>query len=213
MCGVDEAGKGAVLGPLVIAAVGAADPAEFEGLGFKDSKVLSPEKRKDFCDLICSRFPFTVHVIGPDEIDLNRRQMNMNAIMAKAHARVINDIGASIAYVDACDVNAARYGWMVRNSICRDCHVISEHHADRNRPLVSAASIVAKVFRDEAVLELGSTYGQIGSGYPSDRVTVAFLKDYLSTFGKPPLCARASWQTVRTLVAIKEQSDLSCFFC
>jgi len=213
LCGVDEAGKGAVLGPLVVAAVGAAGQEELGGIGVKDSKLLLPAKRKELCDLICSRFPFAVYVIEPGEIDLFRRRMNLNAIMARAHARVITDLGASVAYVDACDVNAGRYGSMVANSTGCDCRIISEHHADRTWPLVSAASIVAKVFRDEAIAELASTYGEIGSGYPSDETTVTFLEEYISSFGKPPLCARASWQTTRTLVAIKEQSHLSSYFC
>ena len=212
LCGVDEAGKGAVLGPLVVAAVGAADQAEFEGLGVKDSKLLLPAKRKELSGLICSRFPFKILVIEPGEIDLFRMRMNMNAIMARAHARVITDLGASVAYVDACDVNARRYGSMVKNSVGCDCRIISEHHADSTWPLVSAASIVAKVFRDEAIAELGSTYGEIGSGYPSDKTTVAFLEEYLSSFGKPPLCARASWQTTRTLIATREQSHFTSFF-
>jgi ribonuclease HII len=212
LCGVDEAGKGAVLGPLVVAAVGAADHAELEKIGVKDSKLLLPARRKELSDLICSMFPFRIFVIEAAEIDLLRKQMNMNAIMARAHARVITDLGASVAYVDACDVNEGRYGSMVKNSVGCDCRIISEHHADTTWPLVSAASIVAKVFRDEAIEELRSTFGEIGSGYPSDKTTVAFLEEYLSTFGKPPICARASWQTTRTLIATKEQAHLSSFF-
>lgn len=212
MCGVDEAGKGAVLGPLVVAAVGAADQSELEKIGVKDSKLLLPARRKELSDLICSRFPFKILVVEAAEIDRLRREMNMNAIMARAHARVITDLGASVAYVDACDVNAGRYGSMVKNSVGCDCRIISEHHADTTWPLVSAASIVAKVFRDEAIEELGSTFGEIGSGYPSDKTTVAFLEEYLSTFGKPPICARASWQTTKTLIATKEQAYLTSFF-
>ena len=136
----------------------------------------------------------------------------MNALMARAHARVITDLVASVAYVDACDVNAARYGAMVGETVGCTCRIVSEHHADKRWPLVSAASIVAKVFRDEAIAELAKTRGEIGSGYPSDRTTITFLEAYLATNGEPPPFARASWQTMRTLVAGREQSHLSSFF-
>ena len=212
LCGVDEAGKGAVLGPLVVAAVGADDQDELAGIGVKDSKVLPPARRKELCEIICSRYPYTVYLVEPCEINLLRSQMTMNALMARAHARVITDLSASVAYVDACDVNAARYGTMVGENVGCTCRIVSEHHADTRWPLVSAASIVAKVFRDEAIAELAGTHGEIGSGYPSDRTTITFLEAYLASNRKPPSFARASWQTTRTLVAGREQSHLSLFF-
>ncbi|HUU76048.1 MAG TPA: ribonuclease HII [Methanoregulaceae archaeon] len=210
-CGVDEAGKGAVLGPLVVAAVGCDSEEEMLGMGLKDSKLLSPQKRRELEEIICSRFPFAVLVIGADEIDAKRSQMNMNALMAWAHAQVITDIGASVACVDACDVNAARYGNMVGCNLGRPCRIISEHHADRDRPMVSAASIVAKVHRDRAIENLAAEYGEIGSGYPSDPTTISFLQDYMAAEKKPPGCARQSWQTIHNLVALHEQSELFKF--
>jgi ribonuclease HII len=110
--------------------------------------------------------------------------------------------------VDACDVIASRYGTMVTNFLGVECRVIAEHHADETVPAVSAASIVAKVTRDREVARLAEEFGEIGSGYPSDPVTVRYLRDYIMERGKSPAIARRSWETVHTIIAEKEQQHL-----
>ena len=210
-CGVDEAGKGAVLGPMVIAAVGCERPDDFKDLGVRDSKELTPRKREIFFSEIEGKYPTAIRVVEAGEIDRMRRLMTMNAIVARFHAEVIGDIGPETAYVDACDVNAWRYGRTVGSRLERPCMIVSEHHADQNFPVVSAASIVAKVTRDREVARLAEEYGIIGTGYPTDPETIAYLTSYIDTHGQPPPIARESWKTVGAMMYRKEQSRISDF--
>ena len=135
----------------------------------------------------------------------------MNACIARAHAEVINRLTPSRAYVDACDVNCFRYAEMVKEHLSPECEIVSEHHADEKFMVVSAASIVAKVLRDRAIAKLGKEYGEIGSGYPSDPVTVQWLTGYIRDNPSPPFIARHSWKTVGALLAKKSQRTLMDF--
>jgi len=212
ICGVDEAGKGSVLGPLVIAAVGVTSDEVFADVLVKDSKMLSPPMREHLYSVIRKRFRVATVRIDAHEIDEIRRGMTMNSCIARAHAQVIGKISPSKAFVDACDVNAFRYAEMVKSHLDCTCEIISEHHADESFRVVSAASIVAKVVRDRAIVTLSKKYGTIGSGYSSDPVTIAFLSSYIDEYKMPPPIARKSWKTVSRLIAKKQQSQLSEFF-
>jgi ribonuclease HII len=212
ICGVDEAGKGSVLGPLVVAAVGVSSEDVFSDVAVKDSKLLSPAVREDLYFVIRKRFRVATVRIDAHEIDGIRRQMTMNSCIARAHAQVIGKLSPTQAFVDACDVNAFRYAEMVKSHLACRCEIISEHHADETFRVVSAASIVAKVIRDHAIATLSKKYGAIGSGYPSDPVTIAFLSDYIDEYKRPPPIARKSWKTVSLMIGKKEQSHLSEFF-
>jgi len=207
---VDEAGKGAVLGPLVVAAVACRRKRDLLDLGVKDSKVLTPARREALAAEIKSSFPFEVLFISPAEIDA--RGMTMNSLMARSHAHVINSLHPAIAVVDACDVVASRYGAMVSVHLDCPCRVVSRHHADRDHPAVSAASIVAKVERDHTIDVFREEFGDIGSGYPSDPGTVRFLVGYMQEHHHPPPIARRSWETIRALVRRQEQASLMDYF-
>ena len=208
ICGVDEAGKGAVLGPMVVAAVACREDAECRAVGARDSKELSPLQRARLFPEITARFRYTVISYPPDEIDALRKRMTLNDLLASAHAEVISRLGPDIAYVDACDVDARRYGRRVRSLLRSSCRVVSEHSADGKYAVVGAASIVAKVTRDGAIAALAAEHGEIGSGYPSDPETVAHLKAYLHTHHHPPPYARRSWATITDLQAAREQRKL-----
>ena len=212
ICGVDEAGKGSVLGPLVIAAVGVPSDDVFADVLVKDSKMLSPAMREHLYSVIRKRFRVATVRIDAHEIDEIRKGMTMNSCIARAHAQVIGKLSPSKAFVDACDVNAFRYAEMVKSHLDCTCEIISEHHADESFRVVSAASIVAKVVRDRAIVTLSKKYGTIGSGYSSDPVTIAFLYSYIDEYKMPPPIARKSWKTVSRLIAKKQQSQLSEFF-
>jgi len=212
ICGVDEAGKGSVLGPLVVAAVGVPSDDVFNDVVVKDSKMLSPAMREHLYSVIRKRFRVATVRIDAHEIDEIRKGMTMNSCIARAHAQVIGKLSPSKAFVDACDVNAFRYAEMVKSHLDCTCEIISEHHADESFRVVSAASIVAKVVRDRAIVTLSKKYGTIGSGYSSDPVTIAFLSSYIDEYKMPPPIARKSWKTVSRLIAKKQQSQLSEFF-
>jgi ribonuclease HII len=211
ICGVDEAGKGSVLGPMVVAAVGVTDEAIIADLGLKDSKLLSEKERERLYPLIKKHCKVAVLKLDAHEIDAVRNEMTLNQAVARAHAKVISKLSPSCAYVDACDVNIFRYAEMVRCNLEKDCEIVSEHHADEKFPVVSAASIIAKVTRDRAIKTLAKKYGEIGSGYPSDPVTIRYLSGYIDTHRVPPPIARKSWKTVSNLLAKKSQSSLGDF--
>ena len=209
---MDEAGKGSVLGPMVVAAVGVPSEDVFSDIEVHDSKLLSPRMRERLYAVIRKRFRVVTVRIDAHEIDEIRMGMTMNACVARAHARVIDKLSPTLAYVDACDVNAIRYADMVKSHLEQPCDIVSEHHADQTFKVVSAASIIAKVTRDRAIAALSKKYGEIGSGYPSDPVTIAFLSAYIDEHKTPPPIARKSWKTVTTMIGKKQQSQLSEFF-
>jgi len=212
ICGVDEAGKGSVLGPMVVAGVAARSANVIADLGVKDSKQLSPADRERLFPLIKKRCRIATVVIPAEEIDAIRREMTMNACVARAHAQVIEKLAPATAYVDACDVNPFRYAETVKSHLDIACEIVSEHHADDTYPIVSAASIIAKVTRDREITKLSKKYGEIGSGYPSDPVTIVYLSTYIDEHHIPPPIARKSWKTVSAMLAEKSQSSLSAFF-
>jgi ribonuclease HII len=211
ICGVDEAGKGSVLGPLVVAGIGVSSEERLADIGVRDSKLLSPKERDRLYPLIRKRCKVATVTIDAQEIDTIRIEMTMNACVARAHAQVITKIAPSRAYVDACDVNCFRYAEMVKIHLSKDCEIVSEHHADEKFIVVSAASIVAKVIRDREVARLAKKYGEIGSGYPSDPVTIRWLSGYIGEHPSPPTIARRSWKTVSNLLQKKSQRSLLDF--
>ncbi len=212
ICGVDEAGKGSVLGPMVIAAVSCTSEDVLSGLPVKDSKLLPPKERERLSAIIRQTCKVAIITIDAREIDAIRREMTLNSCVARAHAEAINQLAPSTAYVDACDVNPFRYAEMVKRHLTHECEIVSEHHADSSFRIVSAASIIAKVTRDREIRKLAKMYGEIGSGYPSDPTTIGYLSRYIDDHREPPVIARKSWKTVTAMIGKKEQSSLSTFF-
>jgi ribonuclease HII len=197
--GVDEAGKGPVLGPMVAACVVARPESLPEGVA--DSKRLSPARRERL-DAAIRDAADAVGVARVATGRIDREDTDMNGLTVAAHAEAIDAAGASgEGTVDAGDVDAARFGRRVADAASADVSIVAEHGADDAYPLVSAASVVAKVARDGAVEALAEEYGDVGSGYPSDPTTRAFLREWVREHGALPDCARASWQTARDALA------------
>ncbi|MDO9550162.1 MAG: ribonuclease HII [Methanoregula sp.] len=211
ICGVDEAGKGSVLGPMVIAAVGVSSEGALSDLGLKDSKLLSAKERERLYPIIRKKCRVAIIKLDAQDIDAVRKDMTLNAAVARAHAQAIAKLSPACAYVDACDVNTFRYAEMVKNHLDFPCEIVSEHHADEKFPIVSAASIIAKVTRDRAIATLAKKYGEIGSGYPSDPVTIRWLNAYIDEHRIPPPIARKSWKTVSAILAKRAQCSLGDF--
>ena len=211
ICGVDEAGKGSVLGPMVIAAVGIFSEDILEGIRVRDSKLLSAKERERLYKIIKKKCQVATVRLDAQQIDIMRRDMTLNEAVARSHAQVIIKLSPDYAYLDACDVNTFRYAEMVKNHLVQPCEIISEHHADEKFPVVSAASIIAKVTRDRAIATLAKKYGTIGSGYPSDPVTIHFLNSYIDEYRVPPPIARKSWKTVSAILSRKSQRNLDDF--
>jgi ribonuclease HII len=204
--GIDEAGKGPVIGSMFVAGV-----LNFEGLdelGVKDSKRLSPAKREYLAERIEDATEVHVVEMTASEIDERRKMRTMNEIMVERFSDVINYFQPDRAIVDAADVKPERFAANLRANYEQaggsgEIEIVSEFKADANYPLVSAASIIAKVHRDRSVRALGVNLGEeIGSGYPSDPKTVQFLKDLLKekVFDDIPSYVRKSWKTVHLYI-------------
>ena len=201
MAGVDEAGKGAVVGSLFIAGVciDSSSVKYLQRMGLRDSKDLSRNRRELLALRIEKVGQIGVHEVTAQQIDELREIITMNDIIVRGHARVLHTLQPDCAYVDAADVNADRFGLQVKER-SGVANVIAEHNADKNHVLVSAASIIAKVRRDQSMKRLEIELGcKIGSGYPSDAVTLSFLQQWLEDHHELPHGTRLSWKTVQNL--------------
>lgn len=206
VAGVDEAGKGPVLGPMVVASVVADETtlSSLKRIGVRDSKQLSASRRERLAAEIERIAEVHLLVLSPQDIDHMRGYTTMNWVMVHCFSEVLLRSGADVAYVDAADVSWERFERRVVESIsARGCstRVVASHRADEHVPVVSAASIVAKVHRDAAMSELASTYQRhIGSGYPSDPHTISFIREWIAENGTVPPCARTTWATCARLL-------------
>ena len=210
--GVDEAGKGPVLGSMFAAAV-RADPAHLPA-GIDDSKDLTPARREELAAALWDddRVAIGVAEIPPARIDDPETDMNTLTVAAQAEALAAVVRDGDTGTVDAGDTDAARFGRRVTDRLDATVDLTAEHGADERDPLVGAASIVAKVERDAHVATIADEYAvEVGSGYPSDPTTRGFLADYVDEHGALPDCARASWATSRDALAAAEQSGLDDF--
>lgn len=206
MCGADEAGRGAILGPLVVSIVGvkSASVRRLTDIGVRDSKLLSEKKRKHlFDDIVSIATAVKIKCITPAEInEAMGSDISLNEIEAKAFSELFNGIGEEISavYLDSPDVIPERFGIRfcmystkptkvvgVKSETekgVRYTRIISEHKADARYPVVSAASIIAKVTRDAEIAKLQKRLKmRIGSGYPSDELTIKTIRDNLKHVG------------------------------
>ncbi len=175
--GVDEAGRGPVIGPLVVAGVAVESDVELRHMNVRDSKKLSPERREALAPEIEKVSTYEVVVIPAERIDAMRSEMSLNDFEAKLFAEVIDKLRPETAYVDAADVDEIEFKRCVRKELAFDVEIVSQHNADELFPVVSAASILAKVCRDRQMRTIEDEIGMhIGSGYASDADTIAFLE-------------------------------------
>lgn len=196
VCGVDDAGRGSLLGPLVIAGVliHRSKLKSLSRMGVRDSKKLSPAAREAlYHKIIESADDYYVSKIGPSTIDRSVKKHLLNYLEAKYMAKVISKLNPEISYVDSCDVNPTRFGRQI--SVLSNRRVRSYHHADDRFVIVSAASIIAKVSRDKEIRRLQKTHN-IGSGYPSDSKTIDFVRRYHTKNNEMPKFVRKSWRPV-----------------
>ncbi len=204
IAGVDEAGRGCVIGPLVIAGV-LFDEETVETLpeiGVKDSKKLSGKKRRKLFDEIKElAIDHTFFELTPAIIDkvvfrsVPLRRLNYLETMAMAS--VIRKLEPSEAHVDPCDVDSGRCARQIQSVLPFKVDIRCEPRADAKYPATGAASILAKVTRDKRIAELGELHGDFNSGYPSDPKTQKFIREYFSVNKKCPDFIRESWATTQ----------------
>jgi ribonuclease HII len=206
LLGVDEAGKGPVVGSMFVAGLVIDEERLFDlaALGVKDSKQLTPVKR----EILAKKITRVVHdlyilEVQPNVIDELRSVMTMNDIMVRSFAQVLQRLTcANRAILDAADVNEERFAQRVRKASGTAMDILAEHKADSKYQIVSAASILAKVRRDQSIRDLEKILGcTIGSGYPGDSQTIDFLGRWVKEHRELPTCARRTWATAQRIEA------------
>ncbi len=211
ICGVDEAGRGPVIGPMVIVGV-CAEADKIENLGVRDSKKLTPKRREYLAERIREvADQIVIRIIEPEDIDEMRKKMTINEIEVEVFAQIISQLRGKEIYVDAADVDEDRFAEEIKKRVGKEVNIISKHKADAIYPIVSAASIIAKVERDRRIREIAEEIGDFGSGYPADERTKRFLEEYLKEHGELPPHTRRSWKSAKRLMEKKKQSNLGDF--
>ncbi len=213
--GIDESGRGPVIGDMVISGVllrskDAGDLLVQEGV--RDSKELSRKKRELLYPLI-QRVSTRImtKVISARRVDSWRNSgESLNELEAKVFAEIIREMNPEEAIVDCSDIipetfkrRLARY---LGNGI--PPKLVCEHFADKNYPAVSAASIVAKVTRDRRMGSLSRSFGDVGSGYCHDRRTLRFLESWYDANGSFPPFVRKTWCTASRIREDRIQKKL-----
>jgi len=211
VAGVDDAGRGSVIGPLVIAGILMKEEnlPTLTKLGVKDSKLLSPHRRENLAiEIKRVAEKYSVIKLLPKEIDkvvqTGRKLHRLNRLEAQTMAKVIEMLKPDLAYVDASDVLEERFKEHILEWLSFKVKIVSEHKADRNYPIVSAASIIAKVERDKEIGELTNKYGDFGCGYPTDPKTISFLQQCLEKLGEYPDFVRKSWKPAKKAKSEKD---------
>jgi len=216
IAGIDEAGRGAVVGPLVIAGV-SIEPekeAKLKALNVRDSKLIAPARRKKLAKVL-ERIAKDIIIVKIDacRIDTYRKEgVNLNKLEAMRMADVANYLKADRNYVDSPDVKPSRLKDFLSKLVRHKTEFIVEHKADTKYRVCGAASIMAKVSRDEEIEKLRKKYGVRGSGYPSDPRTIGWLKELKEKKKEFPDCVRRSWGTIKDLEKEENQSKLGKWF-
>ena len=203
ICGVDDAGRGSMIGPMVIAGISIEKKniPKLRKLGVRDSKKLSPKKRELlYKEIIKLVDDYHVIRIPPKTIDKYVFEHNLNHLEAKKMAEVITNLKPQLSYVDSCDVNASRFGREI-SDLAGKSKVRSYHYADSRFAVVSAASIIAKVSRDRSITRLNKNTN-FGSGYPSDKKSVTYVKKLVSSKKPLPSSIRKSWKPVQKILGL-----------
>ena len=222
LIGIDEAGRGPVLGPLVVGICAVPDDAEplLVSMGVKDSKDLSSKQRQHIETWFLEQcetegwFGATV-VIQPERIDRALQQQGLNWLEVEGFQEALKQVPHQrdlTIVADACDVNAERFtqritagldGWPYPQST-----MISEHKADQRHPVVGMASILAKEERDRRIEAMSARVGfNVGSGYPSDPATKKALPSLVEQYGIDPE-VRWGWATVERFWNEHREGDL-----
>ena len=197
--GIDEAGRGAVIGPLIIAGVTVPEEKlkNIKRIGVKDSKKLSVKKRMTLSRKIKKIADYQITCITAEDIDNYRaNNKNLNTIEKDAMKNIVKKADTEKCYIDCLDIKEERFHNEMQE-LYPNIDFTTEHKADDTYPIVSAASIIAKVERDKIIKELKKEYGEIGSGYPSDKKTIKYLKHIPKK--ELPAIVRKSWNTVKNL--------------
>lgn len=216
LIGIDDAGRGPLIGPMILAGVLIEKDTERElkKIGAKDSKLLTHPQRIQIAEHINALvISSSVVLATPAEIDeAVFSGENLNTLEARKMAEVINKLNSGKdpikVIVDCPSINTTSWSEKLRSFIKKrdNLEIVCEHKADFNHPVVSAASILAKVRREEEVALLKKKYGDIGSGYPADPYTKKFLEEHGKSLQESGIF-RKSWATWKALFPESNKSQ------
>jgi len=210
--GIDEAGRGPVIGPMVIAGY-CIEEEKIEllkSLGVKDSKELTKKQREDiYNEIIKLTNKYKYIIIGPKTIDYYVYKNKLNYLELENMIKIIEEIKPDKVIIDSPVVNIKKVMEYIKNNLKINIELVVESRADKNYPIVSAASIIAKVIRDKEIDKIKEkTNIDFGSGYPSDERTIKaikenyeILKDYI----------RESWITIKKIRGENQKNILNFF--
>ncbi|MEM5834488.1 MAG: ribonuclease HII [Candidatus Aenigmatarchaeota archaeon] len=204
-----QAGRGALIGPMVICGlvIEKKDEKKLKNLGVKDSKELSPKRREELAKII-EEIAKNLVVLRIPACRINSymdKKINLDKIEAMKMAEIINMVDAKVVYIDSLgNTNGSknkRFEKLILEHLTRkNVKLIVENYADETYPVVSAASIIAKVERDKAIEELKSKVNfDFGVGYSHDHRTIEFLKKVLTEYKERPNFIRWHWDTVESV--------------
>lgn len=216
--GIDDAGRGPIIGPMILAGVLLTKEQEkfLKAEGVADSKLLTHERRVALSKIIKNNSVSSKVVLSfPSEIDsvVLGNESNLNTLEAEKTAEIINALTPENekikVVVDCPSINTLSWKNKLISFISNmsNIELACEHKADVNHVAVSAASILAKVRREEEVKTLKKKYGDLGSGYPSDPQTKEFLKSHGQKFQNEGIF-RKSWATWKSLFPEAKQQTL-----
>ena len=196
-CGIDEAGRGPVIGPMVMAIL-CGDDNEIKELGARDSKKLSPSRREYLFNYL-TKYNYKYFIIDPEKIDEYVKNRQLNVMEEEYAVKLIDYAENSYAvYIDSFDVDEKRLEDKLKKYTGKK--ITCKHHADAIYPVVSGASIIAKVIRDNEIKKLHEIYGDFGSGYPSDERTVKFLEYSIKNNIDIGKIVRKQWKTYKNIL-------------
>jgi ribonuclease HII len=220
--GIDEAGRGPLIGPLVIAVAAIKEEGEetLRDMGVKDSKLLSPKQREEIFKMLEKSIRYEIVIVPPEEIDaaVNSQTYNLNWLEADKGAEILNKLDIKLdndidkVIIDCPSNNPEAYKKYFKSKVDnKDIELVVEHKADLNHLVVGAASILAKVTRDKEIEKIKKKIKiDFGSGYPSDPKTKEFVKNYHSN-PKMQHLFRKSWDTYKRACSSGKQSKLDGF--
>jgi ribonuclease HII len=209
LCGVDEAGRGPVIGPMVVAALSVKSDAVLKELGVRDSKRLTPARREVLAESISQVAEIEIAIIQPEDIDELTQRISLNELEIRTFAKLIDKLHAEVVYVDACESDERAFTLKLMARLSYRPRLICENQADDTYPVVSAASIIAKTRRDAIVREIEAELGQpIGSGYPHDPITKAFLEKWIKDKRCAPPHTRKCWATTKRALSLANTTKL-----
>jgi ribonuclease HII len=198
--GIDEAGRGPVIGPMVIAGYCIEEEKLdlLKSLGVKDSKELTRKQREEiYNEIIKLTDKYKYIIIGPKTIDYYVYRNKLNYLEFENMIKIIEEIKPDKVIIDSPMVNTKKVIEYIKNNLKINVEIIAENKADKNYPVVSAASIIAKVIRDREIDKIKEKLNlDIGSGYPSDEKTIEVLK---KDYDKIKDYVRESWITIKRI--------------